>query len=109
MIGFAQRLDFKPFADNFTSLTQAVGVADHQRITNRTCFRLCQCLHDHLGPDTGWISHGNRNGWGGYMKFPLALTARRRSLIRTRVCSSPNAPAFVEIGTDNEPRVNPSG
>jgi hypothetical protein len=40
IVGFLQRIDFKPLADNLASLTQAIGVTNHQRITDCACFRL---------------------------------------------------------------------
>src|SRR5215216_285940 len=104
----ADGIDPGRHADKPARLAQAVGVADHKRIADRPRRRLRQRLHDHLGPDTGWIAHRDRYGGAGHAKLPLVRTARRRSLMRTRLFSSPNAPALVATGTDSEPSVRPS-
>ena len=53
-----------------------------------------QRLHDDLGADAGGIAHGDRNGRTGHVKLPLVRTARRRSLMRMRLSSSPKAPPW---------------
>jgi hypothetical protein len=50
IVGFAQRSDFKPFTDYFASLTQAVGVTDHQRIADRACFGFANAFIITSGP-----------------------------------------------------------
>src|ERR1700677_1030558 len=108
ILGIAQRVDLERHAGDPAGRTQAVGIADHQRLADRLGVRQRQRLHDNLGPDAGRIAHGDRNGRTGHVKLPLIRTARRRSLMRTRLSLSPNAPALVATGTDSLPRVRPS-
>src|SRR3546814_5995841 len=74
---------------------------------------VCASDLDDLGADAGGVAHGDRDdgqdgGGSAHARAPFLRAARSRAAMRTRLSSSPNAPALVATGIESCPSVTPS-